>query len=64
MALFMSLFMSGVVTAKNVGFGPHYVQAWMTAWGLAFPIAWPTILVVAPLARRITARFVEPPKAG
>ncbi|PKP80350.1 MAG: hypothetical protein CVT79_15990 [Alphaproteobacteria bacterium HGW-Alphaproteobacteria-18] len=63
MAFFMSFLMSGAITALNVGFPPDYFSRWMHSWGLAFMIAYPVILIVAPLARRLALQFVESPFA-
>ena len=63
MAFFMSFLMSGAITAINVGLPPDFVSRWMHSWGLAFLLAYPAILIVAPLARRLALRFVESPFA-
>lgn len=61
MAFFMSFLMSGAITAINVGLPPDFVSRWMHSWGLAFMLAYPAILIVAPLARRLALKFVESP---
>ncbi|MFN7056404.1 DUF2798 domain-containing protein [Hyphomonas sp.] len=61
MAITMSFLMSGVITTLNVGLPPDFLARWMRAWGLAFMVALPVILTVAPLARRLTLQFVESP---
>lgn len=63
MAFFMSFLMSGAITAINVGLPPDFFSRWMHSWGLAFLLAYPAILIVAPLARRLALRFVESPFA-
>lgn len=63
MATFMSFLMSGAITALNIGFPPDYLSRWMHSWGLAFMLASPAILIVAPIARRLALRFVESPFA-
>ena len=63
MATFMSFLMSGAITALNIGFPPDYLSRWMRSWGLAFMLAYPAILIVAPIARRLALRFVESPFA-
>lgn len=35
----------------------------MRSWGVAFVLAYPAILIVAPIARRLALRFVESPFA-
>lgn len=63
MAFFMSFLMSGAITAINIGIPPDFVGRWMHSWGLAFVLAYPAILIVAPLARRLTLRLVDSPFA-
>lgn len=64
MAIFMSFLMSGAITAINVGVPPDFVARWMRSWGLAFILAYPAILTVAPLARRLALRIAESPFAA
>lgn len=61
MALFMSFLMSGAITAINIGLPPDFIAIWMHAWGYAFSIALPVIMVVAPVVRALTGRLVETP---
>ncbi|MBK8197402.1 MAG: DUF2798 domain-containing protein [Acidobacteria bacterium] len=63
MALFMSFLMSGAITALNIGLPPDFVSRWLHSWSIAFVIAYPVILVVAPMARRLALHFVESPFA-
>ncbi len=63
MAFFMSFLMSGAITAINVGLPPDFFSRWMHSWGLAFMLAYPAILIVAPIARRLTLKLVQSPFA-
>lgn len=56
----MSLIVSGISTLRAAGLGPEVFSLWMTAWLTSWLVAFPTILIVAPLARRVVARLVEP----
>ena len=53
----MSCIVSGIATLRALGPVPDFLgfwgASWLTSWGVAFP----TVLVVAPLARRIVARL-------
>ena len=60
MAFFMSFLMSGAITAINVGVPPDFVSRWMYSWGLAFLLAYPANLIVAPLARHLRNRQPHP----
>lgn len=63
MAAFMSFLMSGAITALNIGLPPDYLSRWMGSWGVAFVLAYPAILIVGPIARRLALNFVESPFA-
>jgi len=51
----MSLLVSGISTHRAVGFGESFADLWFSAWLVAFPV----VLMVAPLARRTVALLVE-----
>lgn len=58
----MSFLVSGVATLRSFGFvegvGGLWMNAWLPSWGIAFP----TILIVAPLVRRFVAKLVVAPR--
>jgi hypothetical protein len=56
----MSFLVSGVATWKAIGITADFVWRWLAAWANAWPIAFATLLVVAPLVRRIVAAVVAP----
>jgi len=53
----MSLLISGISTFRatglDEGFLGHWFMAWMTSWCIAFPC----VLVVAPITRKLVTRF-------
>lgn len=55
---FMSLLVSGVATLLALGLAPNLVPAWLGAWLSSWVIAFPAVLVVAPLVRGVLARIV------
>lgn len=55
MSLLMAGIMSGVITAVNRDIGAGYLLAWGRSFIVAWPIAFPLILVLAPRVRA----FVE-----
>jgi hypothetical protein len=63
MGAMMVFLMTFVITLVNVGLVSDFGARWMKAFGVAFPVAVPVIYFLAPLARRISARFVEAPGA-
>jgi hypothetical protein len=65
MPFFLSVLMSCVIsfvsTAKAIGFTPDLVQSWLKAWGVSWLVAFPTVLVVLPVVRRLAGMVVEAP---
>jgi Protein of unknown function (DUF2798) len=59
MSLLMAFLMSGVLTAIHLGFPPDFIAQWLHSFVLAWPIAFPSILVIAPPVRRIVAKLTE-----
>ncbi len=58
-SLLMSCLMSLVVTLRNVGFVQEVWRLWLEAFPVAFAIAFPLVLVVLPLARRLVERVTD-----
>ena len=56
----MSLIVSGFSTWRAMGLGGPFPEAWLWAWLGSWAIAFPTVLVVAPVARRLVARLTRP----
>ncbi|HSI25190.1 MAG TPA: DUF2798 domain-containing protein [Methylotenera sp.] len=59
MSLLMAFLMSGVLTAIHLGFTPDFIAQWLHSFVLAWPIAFPSILVVAPLVRNMIAKLTS-----
>ena len=59
MSLFMSCLMSLVITLINLGFVDNLVMIWIHAWFSAFVVAFPTVLTVIPVVRRVTMAFIR-----
>jgi len=55
----MSLLVSGISTYRAVGFSDSYAGLWTSTWLTAWLVAFPTVLVVAPLARQTVALLVD-----
>lgn len=60
-SLIMSFVMSMVITFLNLGWVEDFLPRWMHAWATSFLIAFPTILLVLPIARHLVARITAPP---
>ena len=55
----MSLIVSGIATFRAVGLPFDFGLQWMGAWAASWMVAFPTVLVVAPLTRRMVGRLVR-----
>ncbi len=57
----MSFVVSGISTFRALGLPEGFLAIWMGNWAFSWAVAFPTVLVVAPMVRRIVARIVMPP---
>ena len=61
LSVLMTFVVSAIATARSLGFGPDFLATWPTAWALSWVVAFPTLLLVLPVVRRIVALLVEAP---
>ena len=59
MSFVMSCFMSLVISILNVGFVNNILYLWLKAWGFAFVIAFPTIILVSPVIRKLVSVVIK-----
>lgn len=59
MALLMSCLMSLVISLFNVGWVSNIFSIWMKAWGFAFVIAFPSVVIVTPAVRKLVALVIK-----
>lgn len=57
----MSFIVSGIATFRNAGLADGFFNLWINAWLPSWIIAFPTVLVVAPMARRLVGMLVKAP---
>jgi hypothetical protein len=55
----MSFIVSGIATFRTAGLADDFVGLWFSAWLPSWFVAFPVVLVVAPLARRAVASLVR-----
>mgnify|MGYP001038420750 CR=1 FL=1 len=55
----MSCMVSGIATARALGLGAGFFLEWMGAWGNSWLVAFPAVLVVAPITRKLVAKMVR-----
>ena len=53
----MSFLVSGLSTFRAIGLVPAFGLTWFGNWGVSWAIAFPVVLVVAPITRRLVARL-------
>lgn len=56
----MSFIVSGIATLRAVGFVGDLFGLWIGAWLPSWAVAFPTVLFVAPLTRRLVALMTTP----
>ncbi|WP_425091422.1 DUF2798 domain-containing protein [Tropicimonas sp. S265A] len=58
----MSCVVSGVVSLKALGPVDGFLGIWIEAWLFAWAVAFPSALLVAPVARKLVARLTISPE--
>ena len=61
MGVMMVFLMTFVITLANIGWRADFLQAWAHAFAIAYVVAVPVIYFLAPVARKLAARFVHVP---
>lgn len=54
----MSWLVSGVSLMRTIGWAPDFLSLWGKTWLSAWLIAFPVVLIVAPLARRAVRKLI------
>lgn len=57
----MSLVVSGIATLRALGLVDGFPGLWMSAWLSSWAVAFPAVLVIAPVVRRFVTRLVREP---
>lgn len=57
----MSFIVSGIATFRIAGLVDGFLSLWLNAWLPSWIIAFPTVLIVAPMARRLVGMLVKAP---
>jgi hypothetical protein len=63
LSLLMTCIVSGIATVNSIGLADGFSGKWMQAWLYSWLVAFPIMLFVLPLVRRMVAVFVEPPRS-
>lgn len=62
LSILMTFIVSMISTLRSVGLVDHFLSIWMGSWALSWVVAFPTLLLVLPLVRRMTAMLVDMPR--
>jgi len=54
----MSLLVSGIATFRAVGIAEEFLGLWLSGWLTAWFIAFPAVMLVAPISQRIVRSLV------
>ncbi|SFR45294.1 Protein of unknown function [Yoonia tamlensis] len=57
----MSLLVTAIATFRAIGMVPEFASLWMGSWVSAWLVAFPAVLVAAPITRRLVAAITRPP---
>ncbi len=61
LSIMMTFIVSLIATAKSLGFThPELASSWMGAWALSWVVAFPVLLAILPIVRRMVAVLCEP----
>ncbi|MDD2450621.1 MAG: DUF2798 domain-containing protein [Sulfurovum sp.] len=55
----MSFIMSGAISFINLGMVEHFMAIWTHAWIVAWAVAFPSILIVFPFARKLAVKIAS-----
>jgi hypothetical protein len=61
LSIMMSSIVSGIATYNAVGLGDSFFNFWMMAWLKSWLVAFPAILVIAPLTRKLVGKLTKNP---
>jgi hypothetical protein len=64
LSVLMSFVVSGISTLRSLGPTPAFVATWPGTWAISWLVAFPTLLAVLPLVRKIVALAVEAPSSS
>ena len=59
MAVSMGFMMSLFVTLMNKGFTDGFLLWWMRSFGVSVAIAFPTSMIIAPVAQKVVGKIVK-----
>ena len=64
LSVLMTFVVSAISTLRSLGPTSAFIATWPAAWAISWLVAFPTLLVVLPLVRKIVAFAVETPRSN
>ena len=64
LSVLMTFVVSAISTPRSLGPTSAFIATWPAAWAISWLVAFPTLLVVLPLVRKIVAFAVETPRSN
>lgn len=61
LSVMMTCVISGIVTLLGFGLSAEFLRRWPVSWGASWLVAFPTLLLVLPVVRRVVGLLVEMP---
>ncbi len=59
LSILMTLIVSFISTVRSVGFPDGFLHLWAGAWALSWVVAFPTLLLMLPLVKKLTGMIVR-----
>lgn len=60
LSVIMTCIVSAISTLRSVGLANNFVSMWMGSWGISWLVAFPVLLLILPVVRKMTAMVVAP----
>jgi hypothetical protein len=64
LSVLMTFVVSAISTLRSLGPTPAFMATWPAAWAISWLVAFPTLLAVLPLVRKIVEFAVETPRSN
>jgi len=59
LSILMTMLVSFISTMRVSGLTYQFIHLWMSSWAISWLIAFPTLLFLLPIVKKITAFFVK-----
>jgi hypothetical protein len=57
LSIVMTMVVSGVSTFRGIGLSEAFLHVWLSSWFMSWIVAFPTLLILMPAVRALTARL-------